>query len=277
MTEKEVERADQEVERAANLVDHEANDKDRAANLVDREANQVDRAAIQTDRETHQVALIESANKDTFIATVVHELRNPIGPIKNSIQVLEAQFGPHKAFDIINRQTVKIERFVNDLLDVARIKSGKFSLDKKPICLCVLAKDAMNNFPQENIVIECRVQEAVVQGDGLRLDQVVTNLLFNAIRYTKLNDGKIKIVVDKNENYATLSVVDTGVGIPADVKGHLFDLFFQEGNKENPGSLGVGLFLCKSIVDGHDGKIVVDSHGPNTGSTFTIHLPLAIS
>ena len=223
--------------------------------------------------------------KDEFLATLAHELRNPLAPIRNGLTILARE---HPGGDrgrlvgMMDRQLVHLVRLVDDLLDVSRVTTGKVTLRRERVAVqAVLATAVETSRPLvEQAGHELRLVTPdgplVVDGDPTRLAQVVTNLLNNAAKYTPPG-GRIEVSAAADGNGAVVRVSDNGVGIPADMLPRVFDLFTQVGRSIDraQGGLGIGLSLVRKLVELHDGSVTVESAGPGQGSTFTVRLPLA--
>ncbi|MDQ6629177.1 MAG: response regulator [Pseudomonadota bacterium] len=226
------------------------------------------------------------SRKDVFLATLGHELRNPLGPIRNSVAVLqklvsEGSEGQKKAVDIILRQTNHMVRLVDDLLDVARITQGKITLRKELVELKQIIDTAIETATpmvaarQHTLTVELPAVATFVVADPIRIAQVVANLLHNAAKFTPLG-GTILIRATVLADSASISVVDNGIGIAGDSLGSIFELFAQAGHAADrvQDGLGIGLSLVRSLVELHGGTVVPVSAGLGLGSTFEVRLPL---
>ncbi len=235
-----------------------------------------------TERKLYEESL-RAANqaKDEFLAMLGHELRNPLGTLTNAVAVLERLPGDETmrhVVAIIGRQTGHLGRLVDDLLDVARVTSGKIELQRGPVELRALAGRCLDALAQagrserHTVVLE---GEAVhVDGDAARLEQVLNNLVDNALKYTP-GAGRVTITTERTGETAVLRVRDTGQGIRTDLLARVFDLFVQEPQSldRSRGGLGLGLALVKRLVELHGGSVAVWSAGPGQGSEFTVRLP----
>jgi signal transduction histidine kinase/CheY-like chemotaxis protein len=227
---------------------------------------------------------VEAANraKDEFVAMLGHELRNPLGAIATAIHVLDARADPHDASaslrGIIIRQTRHLARLVEDLLDVSKIVSGKTVLTTQPEQLRDVVMRAVASFHEagkaSQHVISVTGAGVRVQADATRLQQVVTNLLDNAVKYTP-PQGRVDITVAAEGPDAVLTVQDTGAGIRPEVLPQIFDLFVQGSDTlaRSEGGLGLGLTIVKRLVELHGGTVSASSPGPNRGSEFVVRLP----
>ena len=218
--------------------------------------------------------------KDEFIAMLSHELRNPLAALTNASMVLRlAPPGEdaQRAQQVIERQTKQMGRLVEDLLDVSRIAMGKASLQLEPVELSALVLEVSRTAQQAGKLarhdVESDVTPAWVNGDRARLEQVVVNLLDNAIKFTPAGQ-RILLSVREGHGVATLAVTDSGIGIPADQLPRVFELFMQgpQGMSRARGGIGVGLAIVKRLVELHGGQISAASAGPGNGSTFTVTL-----
>jgi PAS domain S-box-containing protein len=238
-----------------------------------------------TDKKEAEAALREAdRRKDEFLAMLAHELRNPLAPITSSVQVLNL-LGPRDARlqyarDAIDRQVRHLSRLVDDLLDVSRLSTGKVQLQKGPVELAaVLARAVETSRPlidarRHELTVAVPDEPVWVDGDATRLAQVVSNLLNNAAKYTE-EGGRIALAAGREGDEAVLRVRDTGVGIPAEMLGQVFDLFTQvdRGLDRAQGGLGIGLTLVKSLAEMHGGRVTAHSEGAGRGSEFVVRLP----
>jgi PAS domain S-box-containing protein len=243
-------------------------------------------------RERVARAQAEAANrtKDEFLAMLAHELRNPVGVIVNALAVLEASRAAAaeptpqaaRARTLIRNQTQHLARLLDDLLDVARITAGRIELEREPVDLRVLIQAALETERHQIERKQLRVTRSLaegtvrVNGDPLRLQQVIGNLLSNACKYTPAN-GSIGITLTREAEQAVVRVVDSGAGIPPERLDDIFDLFTQVNPSlaRTEGGLGIGLTLTKRLVDLHGGDVHAFSEGPGRGSEFIVRLPLA--
>ena len=226
----------------------------------------------------------EAANraKDEFVAMLGHELRNPLGAITTAIHVLDTRADPHDSTaplrGIIVRQTRHLTRLVEDLLDVSKLVSGKIVLTTQPEHLRDVVMRALASFHEagkaSQHVISVTGAGVQVQADATRLQQVVANLLDNALKYTP-PQGRVDITVAPDGPDAVLTVRDTGVGIRPEVLPLIFDLFVQGSDTmaRSDGGLGLGLTIVKRLVTLHGGTVSASSPGPNRGSEFVVRLP----
>lgn len=258
---------------------------ERELRLLDVLARQ---AADLIERKQAEEALRESdRKKDEFLATLAHELRNPLAPIRNGLEIARiespADSRLRRTVEMMDRQLSQLVHLVDDLLDVARISSGKVELRRQRVDMRkVLASSIESCQPlldghQHELVVDMAQDEMPVDGDFDRLSQVFSNLLSNAAKYTRPG-GRIRISLAREENHAIIQVRDTGIGISAEDLPRVFDLFSQVRSHQPlaAGGLGIGLSLIRNLVQLHGGTVTAESHGPNAGSTFTVRLPLCI-
>jgi signal transduction histidine kinase len=227
---------------------------------------------------------VEGANraKDEFFAMLGHELRNPVGAVSLAIQALDRISKPHDEGahlrGIILRQTRHLSRMLDDLLDVTKLGSGKVALQRSPENLKDLALRVLSSFDEVGKLTRHAVAltgEAVtVDVDPMRVEQVVSNLLDNALKYTPPG-GRIEIAIAAEERDGVLRIRDTGVGLEPQTLPRIFDLFVQATQRfdRSAGGLGLGLTLVKRLVELHGGSVSASSGGPNRGSEFVVRLP----
>ncbi len=224
--------------------------------------------------------------KDEFLATLAHELRNPLAPIRNGLEILRRSgqlTGPAaRARDMMERQLAHMVRLVDDLLDVSRISRGKVDLRLARITLQSVVDNALESSRPaiegsgHSLVLQLATQPVWIEGDLTRLAQVVSNLLNNAAKYTPAG-GRIELSAQAEAGRAVIRVIDNGTGISADMLPRVFDLFAQVDRtiEHSQGGLGIGLSLVKKLVELHGGDIRAESAGLSQGSRFTVRLPLA--
>jgi signal transduction histidine kinase len=219
--------------------------------------------------------------KDEFLAILSHELRNPLQPLQTAVEVLEHDPDapvPARIRGIIQRQVHHITRLVDDLLDIARLNAGKLELKKEPIALESIVEEAVQACTPGSLKrghkLEVRGggQTVVVNGDPIRLVQVVCNFLNNAIKYTDPN-GAIRVDWGSEDGDAYVRVTDNGKGIPRELLPTIFDMFVQERTEPSgAGGLGLGLGLVKRLIEMHGGTVRASSPGPGKGSTFEMRV-----
>jgi PAS domain S-box-containing protein len=239
-----------------------------------------------TERKLLELSLQEAdRRKDEFLATLAHELRNPLAPLRNGLQIArltsKADSPFQRTIEMMDRQLTHLVHLVDDLLDVGRISSGKIELRRKEVTLrdvltssAEAARSAIDTHAHE-LIIEPGAEELWVDADFDRLTQIFSNLLTNAAKYTE-RGGKIELRVAREGNWAVVSVADNGIGIPAADLPHVFELFSQvrlhQGRAE--GGLGIGLSIVRKLVEMHQGTVSACSEGDGKGSTFIVRLPL---
>ncbi|HEV7672543.1 MAG TPA: ATP-binding protein [Thermoanaerobaculia bacterium] len=228
----------------------------------------------------------ESANraKDEFLAMLGHELRNPLSPIVTALQLMKLQGpeGSEQARTIIERQVNHLIRLVDDLLDVSRIARGKVDLKRETVEIAEIVAKAIEMVSPlleqqtQHLMAEVPRQGLAVDGDPIRLAQVVSNLLTNAAKYTP-EAGNINVRARRDGGEVVLSVSDSGIGISSEMLPQVFDLFVQgrRGIDRSEGGLGLGLTIVRNLVERHGGSVSASSEGPGRGSEFLVRLPLA--
>jgi signal transduction histidine kinase/ActR/RegA family two-component response regulator len=238
-------------------------------------------AQVEAERRTQSIERI-SREKDEFLAMLSHELRNPLGAIASANAVLgqvgnaEPQAGRARA--IISRQVQHLVDIVDDLLDVSRVTMGKIVLTCRPVDLVEVVRRCLESLETDGRTSAHDVsfdgRSVWVDGDETRLEQIVGNLMTNALKYTPAG-GRIRVSVGPEYGDAVFRVQDTGIGIPTERLPQIFDLFFQGERTldRSRGGLGVGLTLVKRLTELHGGRVTAASDGVNQGSTFTVHLP----
>jgi signal transduction histidine kinase/ActR/RegA family two-component response regulator len=222
----------------------------------------------------------ESQAKDELMAMLAHELRNPLSAITAAVQVLGATAHESetavRARSIISRQAQHLSCLVDDLLDVGRVVTGKIPLEKRSLDFGELVRRTVatlgERYSKHTLTIS--TEPVWIEGDGVRIEQVVTNLVGNALKYTPAG-GAICVTVRAEGEEAVLKVADNGLGIPSNLLPRVFDLFVQgERSLDRPqGGLGIGLTLARRLVGLHHGTVSAFSEGPGCGSTFVVRLP----
>jgi PAS domain S-box-containing protein len=240
-----------------------------------------------TERKQAEQALKDAdRRKDEFLAMLAHELRNPLGPMHNVAQLLKME-GIEAARiswcgNVIERQVGHLSQLVDDLLDISRITLGKIKLKKEPLLVADFILPAVETVRplidarQQEFSLTLSPQPLQVEGDQVRLTQVLANLLSNAVKYTE-NGGRIEVRVEQSENKVFIYVCDTGCGIELSALPHLFELFYQVDSDmaRSQGGLGIGLSLVHRLVVMHGGDVQAFSAGLGQGSEFVVRLPLA--
>jgi PAS domain S-box-containing protein len=242
-----------------------------------------------TDRKKFEQALREAdRRKDEFLATLAHELRNPLAPIRNGIEVLKRAPGDAAAsatvLEMMDRQLAQMVRLVDDLLDVSRISRGKIDLRTEPVELSAAVRNALEvtrpaiEAAGHDLAVDLPNESVFVEADLTRLSQVLSNLLDNAAKYTP-HGGHIRLAVEPAATEVTIRIRDNGIGIPGTMIGQVFDLFTQvDGSLERSQSgLGIGLTIVKRLVEMHGGTIAARSEGAGKGTEFVVQLPRLVA
>jgi signal transduction histidine kinase len=242
------------------------------------------RALDAASREQEARAEAELANrlKDEFLAVLSHELRTPLNAVMGWTQILQTAGLTEptviRALASIKRNAEAQQRLVEDLLDVSRIVTGKFPLDRQLVDLRAAVSAAVETIrpaaTTKNVDLTADMANARVDGDPSRLQQVATNLLSNALKFTPAG-GQVTVSLTVVDGHASLVVRDSGEGISPELRPHIFDRFRQGDSSSTRahGGLGLGLALAKHIVDAHGGTIEAHSDGSGHGSTFSVRIP----
>ncbi|MEO6463251.1 MAG: ATP-binding protein, partial [Candidatus Eisenbacteria bacterium] len=255
-----------------------------------------ERKRVEAEREVAEAHLARIAadlleadqRKSEFLAMLAHELRNPLAPMRNAMEILRRSDGRGEesiaAMEMMRRQVGQMVRLIDDLLDVSRISQGKIELRRERVSLNSIVEHAIEaarppcDELEQVLSIEVGEEPMYVDGDPARLVQIFGNLLSNACKFTS-RGGQIRLHVAREADHAVLRIVDNGIGIAADHQKRIFDLFAQVDSslERAHGGLGIGLTLVKTLLEMHAGQIEVHSDGPGHGSTFTVRLPLVES
>ena len=223
--------------------------------------------------------------KDEFLATLAHELRNPLAPIRNSVSFLRLSNGALPApqlWEMMERQVAHMVRLVDDLMEVSRITRGKIELRKARVELTAVLAAAMETSrplieaANHALDVDLPDEPLALEADAMRLAQVFSNLLNNAAKYTDAG-GRIRIAARREDGQAVISIVDNGVGMSAESLASVFDMFVQArlSDQREQGGLGIGLTIARSLVEMHEGTISAHSDGAGTGTRLVVRLPLA--
>ncbi|HEV7671099.1 MAG TPA: response regulator [Thermoanaerobaculia bacterium] len=252
---------------------------DRTAELEASTAKQIE-LARQLQEADHR--------KDEFIALLAHELRNPLAPIQNAVNIMRIQGSSDPDLvwcrDVIERQVGQLTRLVDDLLDVSRITQGKIKLRLEPFDLLTIVHRAVETsqplIDSQRHRLEVSVPDVPVQilGDPARLTQVIANLLNNAASYQD-EQGEIGLKLEREDDFAVIHVTDRGIGIAPEILPKIFELFLQgdlRPSVPSRGGLGIGLSLVKNLVEMHGGTVFVNNNGAGRGSDFVVRLPVLV-
>lgn len=241
-------------------------------------------AAQERAARSAQELLEMDRRKDAFLATLSHELRNPLASIGHALGTLrlsgEDGSDTHEALAVIERQFAHLVRLLDDLLEVSRITCGKIDLRKQPVELSSIIQGALETIRPQIAAADLRLfihlprEPLWLSADPVRLTQIFANLLDNAIKYSEPH-GEIRLEAEPRDGGVLVRVIDTGIGIPADLLPHLFELFRQgdHGQSPGPGGLGIGLSLVKRLTELHGGRVQARSAGPGQGSEIRVFLP----
>jgi signal transduction histidine kinase/ActR/RegA family two-component response regulator len=261
------------------------NDRDlHIKQLEEKKAEELKQAQERLQR--HADSLIDAdRRKNEFLAMLAHELRNPLAPIRNAIEILRLKAPPDSdvkwARDLIQRQVQHMTRMVDDLLDVSRVTRGKVNLQKEPVQIGVIVARSVEEVRpliegrRQKLQLNVPPESLWISGDPTRLCQVFVNLLNNASKFTD-EGGEIHLAVTREDAEIAVCVRDTGLGIPNELLPHIFEPFMQEDRLQSrsKGGLGLGLALSRSLLDLHGGRIRAFSDGHGAGSQFVVNLPV---
>jgi len=244
--------------------------------------------------DIHDMKMAEAAlrdidrKKNEFLATLAHELRNPLAPLRNGLQLIKlAKNDPaaiEQARPMMERQLGQMVRLIDDLMDLTRITQGKIVLQKKRLALSAVVRNAVDTSrplveaASHELILDVPDEPIYVDGDEVRLSQIITNLLNNSAKYTQ-DGGRIQLTVARQASDAVISVKDNGVGIPAPMLPKVFEMFTQVDRslEKSQGGLGIGLSIVQQLVEMHGGTINAHSDGHGLGSTFVVRLPVVLS
>jgi two-component system CheB/CheR fusion protein len=245
---------------------------------------------VTRDRTVERMAerALHEANrrKDEFLATLAHELRNPLAPVRNGLEILRLSSNDDaKAIevrDIMERQIVTMTRLIDDLLDISRISLGKVELKREPVAVSTIIEGALEvsrpamQLAHHQLAVSLPDAPVFLDADGTRLAQVIGNLLHNAAKYTP-DGGNISVSATREHTNVIIRVSDNGVGIPAEMLTSIFEMFtqIQYAGARAHGGLGIGLALVRQLVEMHGGSVRAESDGPGKGSAFTVRLPVS--
>ena len=242
--------------------------------------------ALEDLRVTEDALRIADRRKDEFLATLAHELRNPLAPIRNAAQVLKLR-GPsdpdlQQSQDIIERQVSQMSLLLDDLLDLSRISNNRLELRIERVDLRAVLKSAIEtsrplvDAGDHELTVILPSAPIELEADPIRLEQVFSNLLNNSAKYS-VGKGSIRLAAERHDDSVVVTVSDDGIGITPDALPHIWDMFTQArpALNQSRSGLGIGLSLVKGLIELHGGSVTAESEGAGQGSTFTVRLPLA--
>jgi signal transduction histidine kinase/CheY-like chemotaxis protein len=251
------------------------------------EANATLEHEMQVRERAEEALRLADRRKDEFLATLAHELRNPLAPIRTGLDILRLRSGDaqatQRATDIMERQLRQMVRLVDDLLDVSRINTGKFTIKSGRVELKAVVNDALEvvrpyiELHGHELTIDLPDRPVFLNGDATRLAQILSNLLNNAAKYTN-RGGRVGLRATVDDRTLTLVVSDTGIGIAPDMLDTVFEMFVQVDStlERSVAGLGVGLSLARKLVELHGGSIEAHSAGLGHGSQFVVRLPIVV-
>jgi signal transduction histidine kinase len=265
-------------------------DEDERRVVLVGDAHKPFQLAAEAERERRRALEEADRRKNEFMAVLGHELRNPLASLVNGLEILRRSehLEPHacRALEVMGRQVATLIRLADDLLDVNRLEQGKVSLDRRRIDLTRVLADAVESarpaLESKRHVLEMTIgaEPLWIDGDPVRLTQVVVNLLLNAARYTDA-EGHIRLVLERARradggSLAVVRVIDSGIGIEPEQIEHVFEPFAQVGARGGRAGagLGLGLTICRRLIELHDGTIGCYSAGTGRGAEFMIELPV---
>ena len=259
-------------------------------NTLRRRAEEERETLLRREREARAQAEDANRLKDEFLATLSHELRNPLNVVIGYSEILRRSDETQKhsfvvkAADTIRRNALAQSRLVSDLLDLSRLQMGKLSLDRQPVSLSTVVTEAVETVSAQiktkgiSLSIDLDPEILVVEGDSVRLGQIAWNLLNNAVKFTPV-DGKISVTLDQEGAEAKLTVTDSGQGIAPEFLPHVFEIFRQAdaSSSRRQGGMGIGLALVKQLTELHGGRVQAESEGIDRGARFTVWMPLYVA
>ena len=256
---------------------------------VESQTNALEKSNRSLAHEMSERVVAEAAlrhadtRKDEFLATLAHELRNPLAPLSNSLEILRVVKGrpdlAENAYSVMDRQLKQMVRLVNDLLDVSRINTGKLAISKTRIDIQSIIRDAIESSDPlikscgHTLVVDVPEEPVWIDADPLRLAQVFSNILNNSAKYTD-RGGRIVVSLRVYDEHATVSIKDNGIGIAPEMLTSIFEMFTQvdQSLERTHAGLGVGLALAKHLTELHGYQLTADSEGSGKGSIFTMQL-----
>lgn len=240
---------------------------------------------IDEQKRSEEALRTTDRRKDTFLAVLAHELRNPLAPMRNALELLkrseESPVITQRARATMERQLSHMVRLVDDLLDLSRINSDKLQLQKQPVVLSEVVSQAVETVrpliahAQHELIINLPAEPLELNADTVRLSQAFSNLLNNACKYTDPG-GHISLTAAHRDGHVFVSIRDDGMGIPTDLSPKIFDMFTQADHniERQHGGLGIGLALVKRLVEMHEGEVSAGANPAGQGSEFLVKLPL---
>ena len=248
-----------------------------------------ERVLERTSRLSETEEALREANlrKDIFLATLAHELRNPLAPIKSALDLFQSlmtnDLEGTRAIRVMDRQLDQLTRLIDDLMDLSRITRGKLELRKAPVDAASVLTAAIEavrpafEAANQNLQASEPSDQIVVEVDATRISQVISNLLLNASKYTDPG-GTIRVGFNRDGSDLVLKVADDGSGIAPEEMSRVFEPFYQaeEARKTGKSGLGIGLTLVRTIVERHEGEVTISSEGPGKGSEFVVRLPCIV-
>jgi len=250
-------------------------------------ANRTLEHEMEVRQRAEEALIVADRRKDEFLATLAHELRNPLAPIRTGLDILRIRSGDpqatQRATDIMERQLRQMVRLVDDLFDVSRINTGKFAIKMGRVELKAVVNDALEvvrsyiEMHGHELTIDLPDCPVFLHGDATRLAQILSNLLNNAAKYTN-RGGQVSLLARVEDKTLVLLVADNGIGIAPDMLATVFEMFVQVDStlERTHAGLGVGLSLTRKLVELHGGSIEAHSEGLGRGSQFTVRLPIVV-
>jgi signal transduction histidine kinase/CheY-like chemotaxis protein len=238
-------------------------------------------ADVTEQRSSEEALRAASVHKDRFLATLAHELRNPLAPLRYAAELLHDEDGENLSWsrEVIDRQVGHLTRLIDDLFDISRITRDLLDIKKRRVELADVVQTALETCRpiilqnRQELIVQLPSEAVFVLGDPVRLTQVIVNLLKNASKFTP-PEGRIEVKAAGRDGEGEVSVKDNGIGISAQDLPHIFDVFYQaKPNRAAQGGLGIGLYLAKRLVELHGGTLGARSDGPGAGSEFVVRLP----
>jgi signal transduction histidine kinase len=239
--------------------------------------------AVGVALDYYQQALEEAL--DDFVAIAAHDLGNQLTGLKGTMQLLARRAAAQRltadmlaeGFRTMQEQAAAMERLLRNMLDATRVRAGQMELHRAPADLIAIVRHAVDLLGQEaqqRVTIVTGLTTLVGNWEGERVEQVVENLISNALKYAP--EGPVRVTVEQNQEYGILRVIDQGIGLTAEDHARLFQRYFRspEAIERGVEGTGLGLFICRGIIQAHGGRITAGSDGPGTGTTMTVFLPL---